>query len=329
MSCARVAIFLGFTAGTLSCALSPVTDEDLTVDPDGDTMHDAQGANPDDGEDDQDEDGDGEDEDGYEDEPEAEPEEGETDAGAHAPFGSSGSRDIRTRNAGDASAAGGAGDAGDADDAGDAGDAGGLMSGDAGDASARPSTASADGRDAGSTQDDAGSIQDDAAVPASVRDAGLVTPTRDGGTAAASGASARCQAGVYAGVFSGQIQALLGVVRLGISGTVRVEVAAGATSGVIEVQNGTLDGTDAEGNPIRARLSARLNCAEKQLENGRITDGVYTRVDPIWRVPLRAHFVGTVAGRYGASPPSVAGSWEVFSDLFGRSGGGTFSTRLE
>jgi hypothetical protein len=158
---------------------------------------------------------------------------------------------------------------------------------------------------------------------ASVRDAGPVdSGVRDAGLA--------CIPGVYAGAFSGEISALLGFIRIDISGTISIEIGAEGPAEQLPIRNGKLDGKDQDGNPITAAITGTLNCANRRLENGRINTGTYRRRDPILGGPERTvSFTGTTTGIYNHNPPSASGQWEVVNESGLRSGSGNFSTTLQ
>jgi hypothetical protein len=139
-----------------------------------------------------------------------------------------------------------------------------------------------------------------------------------------------CIPGVYAGAFSGEISALLGFIRIDISGTISIEVGPEEGAQQLQIKNGKLEGNDQDGNPIRAVVTGTLNCATRRLENGRIDNGTYRRKDPILQGPERTvGFTGTTTGIYNHNPPSASGQWEVVNESGLRSGSGNFSTTLQ
>ena len=121
--------------------------------------------------------------------------------------------------------------------------------------------------------------------------------------------------------------------RIDISGTISVEIAAPAGSSppnLLPIRNGELEGADQDGNPIRAVVTGTLNCANRTLDNGRITDGAYRRPDPLlpFAPPTTTRFSGTLTARYRADPPSAQGRWEVENESGLRAGTGSWSVAL-
>lgn len=144
---------------------------------------------------------------------------------------------------------------------------------------------------------------------------------------------APCPPGVYAGAFAGEISALLGFVRIDISGTISVEIAApsdGSREDMLPIRNGKLEGTDQDGNPIRAVVTGTLNCERRRLEAGRIIEGAYRRPDPLvpFAPPTTTRFSGTITATYSDDPPSVQGRWEVENESGRRGGTGSLSVTL-
>lgn len=157
---------------------------------------------------------------------------------------------------------------------------------------------------------------------------GLVDASTDTQTGAPNALGSVCRPGTYAGVFAGEIRALLGIVRVTISGTLRFELPA-ATSGNLVLQNGTLDGKDSDGHPLKARVSGTLNCATGELEGGRLTNGTYTRPDPVLRGrTTTAQFTGVTSGVMRGDPPAAQGSWAVDNERNTRTGSGSWSAQL-
>lgn len=159
-----------------------------------------------------------------------------------------------------------------------------------------------------------------ATTPAAARETGL-----DAGSASA---AQRCRAGAYTGVFSGEVRALLGTVRVDVSGTVRFQLPA-ATGAHLALQNGALEGRDKEGHPIRASLSGTVDCASGQLETGRLRDGTYTRPDPLMRGrTVTERFSGVVTGVFTGDPPTARGSFGIDNERSARTGSGSWSVSL-
>lgn len=189
-------------------------------------------------------------------------------------------------------------------------------------------------RDAAMPVDAAPGVKDAAPPPV---DTGTPPPPPEAGVpdagAADSGprdAGLACIPGIYAGAFSGEISALLGFIRIDISGIISIEVGEGQPAQQLQIRNGKLDGKDQDGNPITAAITGTLNCANRRLENGRINNGTYRRRDPILGGPERTvGFTGTATATYNHNPPSATGQWEVVNENGLRSGSGTWSTTLQ
>lgn len=163
---------------------------------------------------------------------------------------------------------------------------------------------------------------------AGLPEAGL--PEAGPAEAGAPDAGVRCIPGTYSGSFSGEISALFGIIRIDISGTISIDITPpAASSDQLPIRNGKLDGKDSENNPIVATISGTLNCTTRRLENGRITNGMYTRRDPIYGgAPRTVGFNGVATAVYNLDPPSAAGQWEVVNETGLRAGSGAFSTTL-
>lgn len=167
---------------------------------------------------------------------------------------------------------------------------------------------------------DAGTAESDAGVAAS--DGGA--PPADGGSDA--GARSECVAGTYKGEFSGTVQFLptpLGaLLDVEIKGSLEITVQAATQGDVLVAKNGKVRGTDQDGNPVEADLTGSLDCATKQLQNGKLVNGRYTRAGI-----LTTSFSGTVEGAYSATPPSASGTWKT-SAGFLEGGGGSWNAAL-
>lgn len=184
-------------------------------------------------------------------------------------------------------------------------------------------------RDAGDAHDasvDAGGLD------AARGDAATGVPDASTANDAGADAGSRCIPGRYVGAFAGEISALLGLIRLDITGTISLEIAATANGDQLQIKNGKLMGTDQDGNPLTALVSGTLNCATLKLENGRITEGAYNRVDPIFGgPPSTTNFSGTATATYNPTqnPPSAQGKWEVKNSDESRGGSGSWTATLQ
>jgi len=193
------------------------------------------------------------------------------------------------------------------------------------DAGARPSDAGmTTARDA--AQNDAAEL--DASTPADAASpvADAAPPVQD----AARPDAGACLPGRYSGAFAGEITALFGFVRIDITGTISIEIAAAGSADQLPIKNGKLDGKDQDGNPITGLVGGTLNCTSRKLESGRITEGTYNRSDPILGgPPTTVRFSGTVTGNYSNSPPSAQGKWEVQNENGLSAGTGSWSVTLQ
>lgn len=145
----------------------------------------------------------------------------------------------------------------------------------------------------------------------SARDAGPKPPVPDAGKPPPVDAGSRCVAGVYTGTFSGEISALLGVIRRDINGTISITVADTGTGDRLRIQAGALSGKDENGNPVTATVNGTINCTSGRLENGELVDGKYVGPDPLTQRTTTTEFSGSLTGTYSFDPPSASGQWEV------------------
>jgi len=168
--------------------------------------------------------------------------------------------------------------------------------------------APAPARDAGAPGGGSGaSLPGDAATP----------PAADSGSR-----TSECVPGTYRGAFSGQVQllaALFGnLLSSDITGTISIHVDTDDTGNLMTVKDGTISGTDQDGNPVSATVNGVFDCNAKTLRNGTLSNGKYVRDG------TTNAFTGTVTASYAPSPPSASGTWKVSGGLF-QSGGGTWS----
>jgi hypothetical protein len=169
-------------------------------------------------------------------------------------------------------------------------------------------------RDAGTTPaKDAGQDKPDAAAAA---DAATSTPVKDAAVDAGT-AVATCTAGTYAGMFSVDISG--GLSRDTFEGTVTLQLTG--TGDNLKVQTGSLNGKDAAGNPLTAKVSGSLNCLTKKLEGGTVSDGVFEQRGLISTV----RFSGTMAASFATETSALQGTWTLESSLKTRSGSGRFT----
>jgi len=168
----------------------------------------------------------------------------------------------------------------------------------------------------------------DAGAPPPVVDAGVDV----GPVVVDAGRRVGCLPGLYKGKFEGEISALLGAVRIDVSGDISIDVELGGSGDRLTIRTGVLQGTDTseQKNPLFARIGGVLNCASGQLENGTITDGTYNRVDPIWGgPPTTTNFSGTANAVYSTDPPSAKGTFQVRNNIGTRTSMGTLQVALQ
>lgn len=184
---------------------------------------------------------------------------------------------------------------------------------------------------------DAGSAKDasqltvtpgkDAGVDAAVSaDAGAaldaaVDAARDTGTAVVD-AGPPCTPGTYAGSFEGELNGLLAFIRADVSGEITLQVTLASSGRALQIQSGSLDGVDQNGDPFVASVSGSIDCTTRQLLNGTILDGEYGRF------LLRKSFRGVASANY-SSNPALMGQLEFQNALGGSGGSATWSAYLK
>jgi hypothetical protein len=157
----------------------------------------------------------------------------------------------------------------------------------------------------------------DAEIPA---DAGAEEPSPDAATAAV----LACLPGVYRGAFSGQVGFLPGLfgslISTSIRGNIEIRVSVASAGSLLVVDEGSVTGSDQDGNPISALVSGVLDCATGTLRSGKLSEGHYRSgtSDTL--------FTGDVSATYTAGPPTLTGTWTTSSGFDG--GSGVFSAVL-
>jgi hypothetical protein len=203
-----------------------------------------------------------------------------------------------------------------------AGDASEVQPKDDGSLSAQAPSDAAQHQDAETPAPQDGGSQTQGAADGSQADASP-SVSKDAEVADA-GPVSECRPGTYAGTFKGQIKAkILGIelpLSIKINGDISIDAqTSDPSSSDLVIQNGSISGEDADGNPVQAEVTGSLNCNSKQLENGTLTNGVYTRT----AIGQTVTFSGTVTATYQpGDPPSVAGNWKTESGF--EAGSGTF-----
>jgi len=150
---------------------------------------------------------------------------------------------------------------------------------------------------------------------------GSGSPT-DGGTEPDADAlppvHAQCKQGKYTGTFEGTIGAF-GLGIFPIDGTLEINVSSDSAGEILVADNGFIEGTDQDGNPLTAKLEGALDCRTLKFIGGKLVDGVYTRV----ALGMTVNFEGTLEGVYTPGDvPTVVGTWDVSGGL--EEGNGTF-----
>jgi hypothetical protein len=134
--------------------------------------------------------------------------------------------------------------------------------------------------------------------------------------------STECQPGTYVGSFSGKITALF-VVNINITGDISIDALTAAGGDVLTIDHGKVTGSDSDGNPVTADVTGTLDCATKQLMNGALSNGVYTRKI----INQTVNFAGTVQAVYApGNPPAVSGVWQTSGGV--EMGSGNFNAVL-
>lgn len=138
-----------------------------------------------------------------------------------------------------------------------------------------------------------------------------------------------CVAGAYVGTFRGELSALNGIVRIDVVGTLHFDLP-GTEAPRLTLNAGRLEGTDADGHPVKATLAGSIACDTGELIDGKILAGTYTRPDPVFRGrTTTARFAGVLAGRFTPGErPTARGTWAVESERTTRSGTGSFEVQL-
>jgi hypothetical protein len=146
----------------------------------------------------------------------------------------------------------------------------------------------------------------------------------DPGVDAATAALLTCVPGVYRGAFSGQVGFLPGLLgslaSTSIRGNIVIRVSVASAGSLLVVEQGSVTGSDQEGNPLSAVVSGVLDCATGTLRSGKLSDGRYRRGTS------DVTFAGDVSATYTAGPPTLTGTWTISSGLDG--GSGAFSAVL-
>lgn len=116
-----------------------------------------------------------------------------------------------------------------------------------------------------------------------------------------------CMPGVYNGSFSGEIT-VLGFLNLPIDGSISIQVRTSDVGASLSIEDGTIEGSDQDGNPVIADVEGVLNCTTNKLENGVLKNGTYTRK----ALNSTVAFEGTVTADYVPGPvPSIKGTWKT------------------
>jgi len=147
----------------------------------------------------------------------------------------------------------------------------------------------------------------------------------DAATYSDAGPASECVPGTYKGAFSGQVNflpiAFGGLLGVDITGTISISIEADAKGALLTAKNGTVEGTDQDGNPVRAQVTGTLDCATKKLQNGKLVNGTYVRTG------TTVSFSGTVTADYSPNPPSATGTWKTSGGLL-EGGNGVWSAVL-
>jgi hypothetical protein len=114
------------------------------------------------------------------------------------------------------------------------------------------------------------------------------------------------------------------VVNIDIKGDISIDALSAAEGDVLTIDHGKVTGTDTDGNPVTADVTGTLDCRTKQLMNGALTNGVYTRKI----INQTVNFSGSAQAVYNpGNPPSVNGVWQTSGGV--EMGNGTFNAVLK
>jgi hypothetical protein len=128
-----------------------------------------------------------------------------------------------------------------------------------------------------------------------------------------------CMPGIYEGTFEGPVTFAVGSFN-NVSGTLRAELVLDASGDALQVRDGLMTGKDSTGVGMSAGWTGTVNCASKQLENGRHEHGAWEN---------GSTFTGTLEGTYAIAPYVVSGTWKVQSEQIPLAGGnGTWHMNL-
>ncbi|MET0344190.1 MAG: hypothetical protein ABW252_24455 [Polyangiales bacterium] len=167
--------------------------------------------------------------------------------------------------------------------------------------------------------------------PLPITDSSVIDPVTDAALPAPplTATPTSCVAGAYVGTFRGELLALNGVIRIDVVGTVRFELPS-AEGARLTLNAGTLEGTDADGHPVKATVAGAIACDTGALVDGAISAGTYTRPDPVFRTrTTTARFSGVLTGSFTPGERPVGkGTWSVDSERTTRSGSGSFEVQL-
>lgn len=153
------------------------------------------------------------------------------------------------------------------------------------------------------------SAAEDAGVDAAVDAAAGRDAAADAAVEASVDAASPCVPGTYKGKFEGKISVKfigLELLALDITGDVNIHVATNSTGDKLVLDQGKIEGTDQDDNPIVADVTGTLNCTTNKLEGGKLENGKYTR-----GILGTVNFTGTTTANYTRNPPSAEGTWKT------------------
>lgn len=131
--------------------------------------------------------------------------------------------------------------------------------------------------------------------------------------------STGCKPGVYAGVFTGSLQAI-GLPFSTVTGAINADLPLDPFGLYLNIFDLLVVGADESGNTLTVTVTGNINCTTFELEDGFLQNGRYYSVESRTELP----FSGIALGTYSSNPTAINGTWlveaEGTSSLVGGSG---------
>lgn len=134
---------------------------------------------------------------------------------------------------------------------------------------------------------------------------------------------AACAPGRYQGELAGDLAYAGLSVKPRITGTIALVLGQATTAGLLPVESGTVTGADALGGTLTGRVTGNLNCANGQLEGGKLTGTLNLRL-----VQNPIAIEGTVGAAYVANDKALRGAWQITGPANVMGTTGNFTARL-